>query len=65
MHSFFVGVSDCTGGVIPEGTLFIPGLATSKGARKVLITRVPCTETKDMLLLSLLSSKPQKMSEQD
>jgi len=65
MHSFLVGVSDCTNGGIPEGTLFIPGLDTSKGARNVLVTRVPCTETKDMLLLPLLSSQPQEMSLQD
>lgn len=65
MHSFLVGVSDCTDGGIPEGTLFIPGLDTSKGSVKVLITRVPCTETKDMLLLPLLSSKPHNMTSQD
>ena len=52
-------------GGIPEGTLFIPGLDTSKGSGKVLITRVPCTETKDMLLLPLLSRKPQNMTLQD
>mmetsp|Transcript_63294 Transcript_63294/g.74096 ORF Transcript_63294/g.74096 Transcript_63294/m.74096 type:complete len:445 (+) Transcript_63294:2-1336(+) len=64
-HSSFMGVSDCTSS-LPEGSVFLTGFGSSKQvSHHVFVTRFPCTEQKDGLLLPVISEKPSAMSEEN
>lgn len=63
-HAFVGGVADPTGGYIPEGHVFVPGMAHFQ--RDVLfVTRCPCIEPEDGHLLPVVTSKPAGMPQEE
>ena len=72
-HTYLMGVSDATG-MLPEGTIFIPGYYTNSENERVLfsshlerifVTRSPCLEPSDCKMLPLVGTKPTDMPEDD
>ena len=61
-HSWFVGVCDPTSS-LPEGTVFLSGMGGRQS--EVFITRTPCTEKDNAKILSVVTEKPVKMSNED
>ena len=65
-HTSLYGVCDCTDNGLPPGSVYIPGLfPNEKSNRKVLITRSPCTEETDLVLLPVVTAQPKKMKSAD
>ena len=50
-HATLRGKPDNTGGCIPQGYVYLPGFKNRPPPRKVFITRSPCTEGSDGMLL--------------
>jgi hypothetical protein len=64
-HAYELGVADPTD-ALPEGTVFVTGLGVGAVLqKKVFITRQPCAEQSDGLILKRVSKKPKKMSHDD
>jgi hypothetical protein len=71
-HTYLMGVCDPTG-MLPEGTVFIPGYCTeeingkkervlfSQHIKIIFVTRSPCKEPSDAKLLPLCGTKPTDM----
>ena len=64
-HAYLIGVSDCTDGGLPEGSVFLTGFGTGDAGRNVILTRSPCTERDDVVVLPVISQKPDALSNED
>ena len=65
-HASLTGVCDSTKGCLPEGTVFITGFGIGgRRQRKVFVTRSPCTEVGDAMILPVITTKPEQMSDED
>jgi hypothetical protein len=63
-HAYCVGVADPTD-ALPEGTVFVTGMDVGSPAKKVFLTRNPCTEAADGKLLTRITKKPKQMKKED
>jgi len=63
-HEALIGVSDCTNSGLPEGKVFITGWGSGK-EKKVIVTRVPCTEMEDLVVIPVITEQPSTMSDDD
>jgi hypothetical protein len=64
-HSHVVGVADPTN-ALPPGHVFITGsLGTVADLPELFVTRFPCTQPCDGLILPVVSSKPDDMAKRD
>lgn len=64
-HSCLVGVADPTG-ALPLGSIFVTGvLGTDADLSELFVTRFPCTQPEDGLMLPLVNSKPDQMTKAD
>lgn len=67
-HASLLGIPDATR-QLPKGCIFMTGVGTTSsppsgkevGSFKVLVTRYPCTEIPDLVVLNHVSSKPLNM----
>lgn len=69
-HASVVGVADCTG-ELPKDTVFLTGWATAEAEANeikyfpLLVTRFPCTEKGDLVVVKSVVSKPVSMSSEN
>ena len=61
-HAWLVGAPDPTD-ALPEGHIFIPGMGVKH--EKIFLTRSPCMEPSDGVLMPIVSEKPPSMSQED
>jgi hypothetical protein len=63
-HAWCLGVADPTDS-LPEGSVFVSGRGIGQVSRKVFVTRNPCTQKDDGVVLTDISTMPVGMTNED
>jgi len=62
-HSWLLGACDPTN-ALPEGSVFLTGFGVGRNIdMNVFVTRTPCTEVQDSLILPIVQHQPKEMSQ--
>ena len=64
-HSWLLGACDPTS-ALPEGSVFLTGFGVGRSKdMNVFVTRTPCTEVQDSLILPVVQRQPKEMSQEN